>query len=88
MKINFKILGKALWETVKFPLMMLAIIVGVVFLFTAMFYFLGISITLSITLILTVLFIVGLVTLDKYNKMMRAYRAEQDCMIDILRGRY
>ncbi len=83
MKINFKMLGKATWEIMKLPLLILLIITSITSSTVALFYCFG-PMAFPILLALTVIGLFGFLITMRYKDMMVAHRKEQQNLVDIL----
>lgn len=83
MKINFSILGKATWEILKFPLLILLVVIAISTGTVALFYCFG-KMAFPILLGLLVLGTFGVFISMRYNELMVAHKKEQQNLVDIL----
>lgn len=83
-KINFKLLGKAIWETMKYPLLTLGLgFLMCLYVILLVYLFGSGGVVLLIPTALLVF--AGFAIQSKYQKLMKQYRKEQDQLVDILK---
>lgn len=84
MKINFRLLGKATWEIMKIPLLVLLVVTAVTTCTVALVLVGFVIMAAPILLALTVIGIFVFLITMRYKEMMIAHRKEQQHIVDVL----
>ena len=83
--INFRILGKAVWDIIHIPLMVIGITVGIFAVFATIVRFFGIDVAVPVLMISGLLLMLSMFVMSRYEELMITYREEQKKMWDTLK---
>ena len=83
--INFRILGKAVWDIIHIPLMVIGITVGIFAVFATIVCFFGIDVAVPVLMISGLLLMLSMFVMSRYEELMITYREEQKKMWDTLK---
>jgi membrane protein implicated in regulation of membrane protease activity len=83
-KINYGILARAFWDSIKFPLLILGLLALVATVVIPIFYFLGPNAGFPVVIALLVFSLLVMFTIVRYRELMEEHRKEQKRIINTL----
>lgn len=83
MKINYSILSKAIWDIIKYPLMVVGLSTTTVMLGARLILYLGVF-AFPVIVGLFLLFTLSLFVRERYKELIDAHHKEQQRIVDML----